>query len=88
MEPPWIGQPQFRFPRAEPFQLGIGQPEVGFRVEGMSRIGSRLGLSNLMSLETNPHATNLTYPHKTGEIGQEMIIMVRIFLRKRYSIEG
>jgi hypothetical protein len=27
-------------------------------------------------------------PYKIGEIGQEMIIMARIFLRKRYSTEG
>jgi hypothetical protein len=39
MEPPWIGQPQFGFPRAEPFQPGIGQPEVGFRVEPLQRFG-------------------------------------------------
>jgi hypothetical protein len=39
MEPPWIGQPQFGFPRAEPFQPGIGQPEVGFRVEPPQRFG-------------------------------------------------
>jgi hypothetical protein len=54
----------------------------------MSRIGSKLGLSNFTSLETNPHAMNLTYPHKIEEIGQEMIMMVRIFLRERYLIEG
>jgi hypothetical protein len=54
----------------------------------MSRIRSRLGLRNLTTLEKNPHAMNLTYPHKIGEIGQEMIMMVRIFLRERYLIEG
>jgi hypothetical protein len=39
LEPPWIGQPQFEFPRVEPFQLGMGQPEVGFRVEPPQRFG-------------------------------------------------
>uniref|UniRef100_A0A2N9I538 Uncharacterized protein n=1 Tax=Fagus sylvatica TaxID=28930 RepID=A0A2N9I538_FAGSY len=39
MEPPWIGQPQFGFSRAEPFQPRIGQPEVGFRVEPPQRFG-------------------------------------------------
>jgi hypothetical protein len=39
MEPPWIGQLQFGFPRAELFQLGMGRPEVGFRVELPQRFG-------------------------------------------------
>ena len=39
MELPWIGQPQFGFSRAKPFQPRIGQPEVGFRVEPPQRFG-------------------------------------------------
>jgi hypothetical protein len=34
-----MGQPQFGFPRMEPFQHGIGQPETGFRVEPPQRCG-------------------------------------------------
>ena len=81
MEPPWMGPPQFGFHRAEPFQ---GQLE-GFWVEPPQRFkpsGSRLGLNNLMSSETN-----LMCPHKTGEIGQEMIMMAETSLRRIYLIE-
>jgi hypothetical protein len=35
----------------------------------MSHVRSSLDLSNLMSLETNPHVMNLKDPLKTGEIG-------------------
>jgi hypothetical protein len=34
-----MGQPQFGFPRMEPFQHGIGQPETRFRVEPPQRCG-------------------------------------------------
>ena len=39
MQLPRMGQPQFGFPRMEPFQHGIGQPETGFKVEPPQRCG-------------------------------------------------
>ena len=70
----------------------------------MSHIGSRLGLNNLTSVETNPHVMNLTDLLKTegiglvtrttiGRIMGEMIMMARIgmpiiSLRERRSTKG